>query len=88
MFPGASREPPEIVIRYPRRLPSVILMKLNHINLAVADVAATQGFFERYFDFHFVETKDDGILTILTDDAGFVLILSNIDRQVVLSYPR
>jgi Glyoxalase/Bleomycin resistance protein/Dioxygenase superfamily len=34
------------------------------------------------------ETKGDNILSVLTDDAGFVLILSNFDKTTVAEYPR
>ena len=63
-------------------------MKLNHLNLAVVNVAATRDFFERYFDFRCVETKGEDVLSVLNNDSGFILILSNFDRKVAPTYPR
>jgi lactoylglutathione lyase len=63
-------------------------MKLNHINLAVADVAATRNFFEQFFNLKCSETKGDNLLTVLRDEAGFILILSHFEKNVVPQYPR
>lgn len=63
-------------------------MKLNHINLSVPDVAATAAFFEKYFQMRRLETKGENVLTVLTDEAGFILILSNFDAKTAPTYPR
>src|SRR5271170_6952082 len=63
-------------------------MKLNHLNLSVPDVAATAAFFEKFFQMRRVENKGNTVLTVLADEAGFVLILSNFDPKTVPTYPR
>jgi catechol 2,3-dioxygenase-like lactoylglutathione lyase family enzyme len=63
-------------------------MKLNHLNLAVPNVAETAAFFEKYFQMRRLETKGDNVLTVLSDEAGFVLILNNFDASTVPTYPR
>jgi lactoylglutathione lyase len=62
-------------------------MKLNHINLAVPDIAATRAFFEKFFGLRCAETKGD-VLAVLMADDGFILILSHFEKQVVPQYPR
>jgi catechol 2,3-dioxygenase-like lactoylglutathione lyase family enzyme len=64
------------------------MMKLNHLNLAVADVASTRAFFETFFDMRCTETKGDNVLSVLVDDTGFTLILSNFDKNTAPHYPR
>ena len=63
-------------------------MKLNHVNIAVPDVAATRQFFEEFFGLRCTETKGADTLSVLTDGEGFVLILSNFDKRVTPQYPR
>jgi lactoylglutathione lyase len=63
-------------------------MKLNHVNIAVPDVAATRAFFEKFFGLRCTETKGDNVLSVLVDEEGFVLILSNFEKQVTPRYPR
>ena len=63
-------------------------MKLNHVNIAVPDVAATRAFFENFFGLRCTETKGADTLSVLTDGEGFVLILSNFEKQVTPQYPR
>jgi catechol 2,3-dioxygenase-like lactoylglutathione lyase family enzyme len=62
-------------------------MKLNHLNIPVSDVASTQAFFETFFGLQCKEKKGD-VLSILTDDAGFVFILSHFQKDVTPVYPR
>jgi catechol 2,3-dioxygenase-like lactoylglutathione lyase family enzyme len=62
-------------------------MKLNHINLAVADVEETAAFFEKFFQFRRLEAKG-GVLIVLSDETGFILILSHFDTEEVPKYPR
>jgi catechol 2,3-dioxygenase-like lactoylglutathione lyase family enzyme len=66
----------------------VATMKLNHVNIAVPDVAATRAFFENFFGLQCTETKGDNVLSVLVDGEGFVLILSNFEKQVTPHYPR
>jgi lactoylglutathione lyase len=63
-------------------------MNLNHVNIAVPDVAATRQFFENFFGAKCTETKGADTLSVLSDGEGFVLILSNFDKQVTPQYPR
>jgi catechol 2,3-dioxygenase-like lactoylglutathione lyase family enzyme len=50
-------------------------MKLNHLDLQVQDVALTTAFFERYFGMRVQSNPSSPALVILTDEAGFVLVL-------------
>ncbi|MDQ2769477.1 MAG: VOC family protein [Bacteroidota bacterium] len=61
-------------------------MILNHLNLAVSDVAQTQAFFEKYFGLQAL-TKPNPTLAVLRDEAGLVLTLSNFDRAPTVTYP-
>jgi catechol 2,3-dioxygenase-like lactoylglutathione lyase family enzyme len=63
-------------------------MKLNHVNIAVPDVAATRAFFEKFFGLLCTETKGNDTLSVLVGEDGFVLILSNFEKQVTPRYPR
>jgi len=63
-------------------------MKLNHVNLAVPNVSETAAFFEKFFQMRCLETKGDNVLTVLTDEAGLALTLSNFDAKTVPAYPR
>jgi catechol 2,3-dioxygenase-like lactoylglutathione lyase family enzyme len=51
-------------------------MKLNHLNLCVADLGQAQSFFEEYFDFEFLDRKGDAIL-VMGDRDGFTLVISD-----------
>lgn len=61
-------------------------MTLNHLNLAVADVPLVQQFLTTYFNLQPV-TKPSPALTVLRDEAGMILTLSNFDRVAEVSYP-
>lgn len=61
-------------------------MTLNHVNLAVADVPQLQAFLATYFGLRPLG-KASPALTVLRDDAGLVLTLSNFDRASQVSYP-
>jgi catechol 2,3-dioxygenase-like lactoylglutathione lyase family enzyme len=61
-------------------------MRLNHLNLAVPDVAATRAFFEAYFGFRCLSDRGPAI-AVLMDDSGFVLALSNFEKATEVSYP-
>ena len=62
-------------------------MKLNHVNLPVADVSATRDFFEKQFGFHCVAEPTDANV-VLTDNAGLVLTISNFDHADEVAYPK
>jgi catechol 2,3-dioxygenase-like lactoylglutathione lyase family enzyme len=49
-------------------------MKLNHANLAVADVGATIAFFERFLGFTVLANRNDAF-AVLDDGHGFVFNL-------------
>jgi catechol 2,3-dioxygenase-like lactoylglutathione lyase family enzyme len=50
-------------------------MKLNHIDIPVADVEANVAFLQRYFELQRPASKASAHITILTDRQGFVLVL-------------
>ncbi len=50
-------------------------MNLNHVDLQVHDAARTAAFFERYFGLCVRSNPGSAALVILTDEAGFVLVL-------------
>lgn len=60
-------------------------MKLNHLDLQVQDVTRTKAFFERYFGLHVQSNPSSPALVILTDEAGFVLVLQR--SQTPQPYP-
>src|SRR6516162_3295848 len=62
-------------------------MKLNHVNLPVADVPATRDFFEKHFGFHCIAEPTDANV-VLTDNAGLVLTISNFDHADQVTYPK
>jgi catechol-2,3-dioxygenase len=55
-------------------------MKLNHLDLQVQDVALTTAFFERYFGLRVQSNPSSPALVILTDEAGFVLVLQRSEQ--------
>ena len=59
-------------------------MKLNHLDLQVADVPHAVTFFEEAFGFQLQSNRRSSTIAFLTDDDGFVLVLqrkkSNTDR--------
>jgi catechol 2,3-dioxygenase-like lactoylglutathione lyase family enzyme len=61
-------------------------MKLNHLDLQVQDVARTTAFFERYFGLRVHSNPSSPALVILTDEAGFVLVLQR--SQQAQPYPQ
>ena len=50
-------------------------MKLNHLDLQVADVQQTVTFFERYFDLELRTSRTSPALAVLSDRQGFVLVV-------------
>jgi catechol 2,3-dioxygenase-like lactoylglutathione lyase family enzyme len=61
-------------------------MKLNHINLVVANVEKTTQFFETYFNFRCVDIKGDYIITVLKGEGDFTLVIMK-SREGSPSYP-
>lgn len=64
-------------------------MKLNHLNLTVANVAETSAFFEKYFDFTCVDTKGNNALAVLDGQDGFILTLMSdtFNKNGMVNYP-
>jgi catechol 2,3-dioxygenase-like lactoylglutathione lyase family enzyme len=61
-------------------------MNLNHLDIPVSDIAQTRTFFERYFGFKEVFSREDG-LTVLLDEDGFALTLSPLPEGQPMKYP-
>jgi catechol 2,3-dioxygenase-like lactoylglutathione lyase family enzyme len=61
-------------------------MNLNHLDIPVSDVAQTRTFFERYFGFKEVFSREDG-LTVLLDEDGFALTLSPLPEGQLMKFP-
>ena len=53
-------------------------MKLNHLNLSVADVANTAELFEEFLGFWRAKRKREDVLILLFDESGLSLILSKL----------
>lgn len=62
-------------------------MRLNHLDLFVSDVSKARGFFETFFGFHCEATKGKDALSILKDESGFVLVLSQFRKDSPTQYP-
>jgi lactoylglutathione lyase len=63
-------------------------MKINHLNLSVANVPETARFFEEFFGFRCAEQKGRDSLFVLLDETGFGFTLSNLGRTAKHEYPR
>lgn len=64
-------------------------MQLNHLNLCVDDLSKARTFFQKGFDFQFLEQKGEAI-AVMTDGHGFTLVLSNprAFKNEVQPYPK
>jgi lactoylglutathione lyase len=62
-------------------------MQLNHIDLAVPDVALTAAFFKTVFDFVEIETKGNAGMAVLTG-GGFELVLTRMNATPLPPYPK
>ena len=60
-------------------------MKVNHLHLMVPDVAAACAFFQQYFELR--KSAGNAGLTVLLDDAGFVLTLMKMNSRSTRTYP-
>jgi len=60
-------------------------MRVNHLHLMVADVPAACAFFEKYFDLR--KSGGNAGLTVLLDDANFVLTLMKTSARSSKTYP-
>lgn len=61
-------------------------MKLNHLNLAVPDVATVASFMEKIFGFETVDIKGNNIIAVLKGEDNFILVLTTL-RQDESTYP-
>lgn len=61
-------------------------MKLNHLNLAVSDVAEAQNFLQKYFGLRAAAPGSEK-LALLLDDDGFVLTLMKAGGDGEANYP-
>lgn len=61
-------------------------MKLNHLNLAVSNVAEARVFLQTYFGFQSLGRESD-TMSGLVDEANFTLVLMK-DKDVNPEYPR
>ena len=62
-------------------------MRLNHLDLAVPDIAEARSFFETYLGFTHIQTLGQDGLAILRDAGGLVLVLSRRRRTGAQAYP-
>jgi catechol 2,3-dioxygenase-like lactoylglutathione lyase family enzyme len=62
-------------------------MRLNHINLTVADVPKSRDFFSNFFGFKCVAERGRDALAVMVDDSGFILTLNNFDKAAEVAYP-
>jgi catechol 2,3-dioxygenase-like lactoylglutathione lyase family enzyme len=60
-------------------------MRVNHLHLIVPDVRASCAFFEKYFDLR--KCGGNAGLTMLQDEAGFVLTLMKAGSKTSRAYP-
>ncbi len=60
-------------------------MNLNHINLPVADIAASRDFFVKYLGMKVVFERGE-MLAILRDESGLILNLSHFDKASEIRY--
>jgi catechol 2,3-dioxygenase-like lactoylglutathione lyase family enzyme len=62
-------------------------MRLNHLDLAVPDIAAARDFFETHLGFTHQQTLGQNGLSILRDEGGLTLVLSRLQRRGARAYP-
>jgi catechol 2,3-dioxygenase-like lactoylglutathione lyase family enzyme len=62
-------------------------MKLNHLDLCVADVGAAAAFFTEHFGMRLLAMKGKDALAVLHDDAGFTLVISRTKAEAAERYP-
>ena len=61
-------------------------MKLNHLDLQVADVRATAALFQSLFGLRLQSNSSSSSIAILGDDDGFVLVLQRL-KSAAETYP-
>jgi len=63
-------------------------LQLNHLSLAVPDVGGASRFFETFFNFRRVDSKGADVLAVLESQGGFTLVLSHLDKEAAIIYPK
>jgi catechol 2,3-dioxygenase-like lactoylglutathione lyase family enzyme len=66
--------------------PERLTVKLNHLDLQVADVQRTAALFEELFGFRHESSRTSPALAILTDGEGFTLVLQR-KKNEAEAYP-
>jgi catechol 2,3-dioxygenase-like lactoylglutathione lyase family enzyme len=82
-----ARRPARFVRIITPKYPERHNMKLNHANLAVADVGATIAFFERFLGFTLLANRNDAF-AVLDDGHGFVFNLMVPAKGEAIVYSR
>lgn len=64
-------------------------IKLNHVNLPVANVTASAKFFELYFNFKCTDVKGNNMVAVMEGEDGFILVLmaDSFNRNGNNNYP-
>ncbi len=62
-------------------------MRMNHINLAVSDVAESRAFLETYFGLRMLAAPDPDTLVVLVDESDCFVTLSNFKKTDEVVYP-
>ena len=63
-------------------------MRMNHVNIAVDDVAKARAFLETYFDLKcVVEPEGNSTPAVLIDEAKSIVTLSNFTKASEVVYP-
>jgi len=62
-------------------------VKLNHLNLAVSDVATAEQFLQKHFGLRSMGPGNDAMAGLYDDD-GFALVLMRAGRDGAVSYPQ
>ena len=62
-------------------------MRMNHINLAVPDVAQSRAFLESYFGLRCLAAPDPDTIVVLADEDGCIVSLSNFKKTDAVVYP-
>ncbi len=61
-------------------------MHLNHLNLPVADIAASRDFLAKYFGMETTMELGRNTFAMMKDDGGMVLVLSYFDKKSEIRY--
>lgn len=56
-------------------------MKLNHLSLAVPDVAAAAAFLEKFFGFEIGDIKGNNVISVLMGKDNFIMVLTTLKHD-------